>query len=114
MGGKKEEVDSDLLWRQSPTNQNDAWLVTKNGDVILIEISNWGYTQYNGVRKHLNDSGIVLESGAYNNYQSWGWNAENVVGTPNGNVTSFDYNNVTYEVDSNGLGSITPDVTDMY
>lgn len=110
----KEESNSDLLWRQSPASQNETWLVTKNGDVILIEISDWGYTQYYGVRKNLNNSEIRLETNVYYNYQAWGWNAENVVGTQNGSVTSFDYNNVTYEVDTNGQGSITPDVTGTY
>lgn len=110
----KEKSNADLLWRQSPVNQDETWLVTKSGDIILIEISSYGYSQYYAVRKKQSNSEIRIETSVYYNYQGWGWNAENVVGTQNGSVTSFDYNNVTYEVDINRQGSITPDVTDIY
>lgn len=109
----KEKSNADLMWRsRSNGSPDEQYLVTNNGDVIEISISTQWETSTHTVRR--TKSNGQISSGDTNIAQQEGWNSTTVQGTGTAGYISFEYNGVTYDVSTNGLGSITPDVTDIY
>lgn len=110
----KEKSSAGLMWRsRSNGDPDEQYLVTSNGDVIMLSVPNqWGGTNSYTVRRSKNSGQI--SSGDLNITQSEGWNSTTVQGTETAGYISFEYNGVTYDISTNGQGSITPDVTDEY